>query len=266
MSTFGQIIQQQANQIKMLEPEEFNALEVWTLYDTFMIMNEVETLYPNANWVKQYANMANMNEIPFFNVRNRSVGEAYCNLDSSEKLPYPYHICAAGIYVSAPVVSMKKVGGTVPTPDNQCRYADIFFATELPRFSAFKLKVGVDEKYIAKTNMMPSGQGLAGWARVLDAAGNTLGGSVGNLQSGTPHKNNKGVFPEPIAVPRDRNMSGSLHIASYFSDAMEKAAGPGVWLNTTEADYPDQYAAASIIRVVLAGFREVQLRNQLHFD
>lgn len=243
-----------------------NARERFPLYDTVMVMNNCSTMYPNAAWYNQYADLGAPAEIPFLNVRNRSIGAAYNNFDSAEKLPFVYHIYAMGIYFTPPTVSTMKIGETAPTATNQVRASDIYFATEMARHSSMILKVGQDEKWVGSSDMLPAGQGVSGWVRHLDATAQTLGGSVQTFNNGEPANRNVWVFPEPISVPRDRQISGVLTLSSNLRDALKKASGPGYWLNTTETDYPDKYPAASLIQVILGGYREVQPRNQLTFS
>jgi hypothetical protein len=240
-----------------------NATEIWPLYDSVMICNAVTTLYPKANWYAQYSDFADPAEIPFFNVRNRSIGMQYNNFDSSEKLPFVYHIYGLAISVQAPIVSQIKIGEDNPTAANQTRPGDLFFATELARHSAFILKVGQDEKMVNATNLLPPGSGVHGFADMFNKAGNNAGSMPSNLQNGVPEHKNVWAFPEPIAVPRDRNVSGTLVLSSYMRESLKKCIGPGNYLNDDTADHPNKYPAASVIRATLIGKREVQLRNNL---
>lgn len=245
--------------------EKVNALETWPLYDSVMICNVVDSLYPQANWYKTYQAFADPAEIPFFNVRNKSIGQSYCNFDSSEKLPFVYHIYGLAISVQTPIVSQEKTDATNPDAANQTRYADAFFATELARHSAFILKVGQDEKLVNATNLLPPGSGVSGFGDIFNKAGNNAGGMISNVQNGHPDIHNVWLFPEAIAVPRDRNISGTLVLSSYMRDSLKKAAGPGLYLANDTTDHPDRYAAASMIRATLIGKREVQLRNNLSY-
>lgn len=245
--------------------EKQNALETWPLYDSVMISNVVDALYPQASWYKQYSDLAAPAEIPFFNVRNKSIGVQYCNFDSSEKLPFVFHIYGLAISVQAPIMSQEKINATNPDAANQTRYADAFFATELPRHSAFILKVGQDEKLVNCTNLLPPGSGVSGNGAMFNTAGNTVGGMISDLQNGEPEIGNVWIFPEPIAVPRDRNISGTLVLSSYLRGCLTKAAGPGLYLANDTTNHPDRYAAASLIRATLIGKREVQLRNNLSY-
>jgi len=260
-------INEQAENIQLMEPENYNAVEMYPLYDTVMICNIVPTLFPKCQWYQTYQDLAVPSEIPFFNVRNIGIaGEAYCNLDSSEHLPYPYHICSIGVYVTIPIASMWHMNAA---PGDalfaEQRASDVFFQTEFPRFSAVNLRVGSDDKYLAKVNMCSSGHGIAGWVKVLDSVANYSGGGVGNMNVGTPHRKNVVVFPEPIQVPRDRNMSCQIRTANYLREALAKLAGPGKFLCDNEPSFPNAYAAPALIRIILGGFREVQLRNNLRF-
>jgi hypothetical protein len=245
-----------------MDEQRRNAIEVWPIYDTVMIMNNVNSLYPNANWYQQYDDLAVPAEIPFFNVRNKSVGEAYCNLDSSDKMSFGFEIFGLGVYVGAPAVSGIKVADQAPTAANQVRCADGFFATEVVRHSTFILKIGQDEKLVSPVSILPSGEGVAGYSKMVDDANNGLGLALGNINNGMAFKKNMFLFPEPISVPRDRNISGSLVFSPYLRSALAKASGPGNLLNNPT---PDVYPSASIIRVTMLGRRGVQQRNELAY-
>ena len=240
-----------------------NTRENWPLYDTALIAANVNTLYPQANWYTSYADLAEPAEIPFFNVRNKSIGMQYCNFDSSEKLPFVYHIYGLSISVQAPIISQTKIGADNPTAADQTRAGDLYFSTELARHAAFILKVGQDEKLVSSCDLIPPGSGVTGFASMLNKAGNNAGSMNSNLQQGDPDMKNIWAFPEPIAVPRDRNISGTLVISSQMRTALKKCIGPGNYLNNDTTDHPDKFPAAAMIRATLLGRREVQLRNNL---
>lgn len=247
--------------------ERMNAIEVWPQYDTVMVMDNVNTLYPNAGWYRQYSDLAAPAEIPFFNVRNKSVGEAYCNFDSADKIPYGYEIFAIGVYIAAPAVSSMRVGaGDEPIASNQTRCADVFFATEMLRHSSLILKVGQDEKLVAPLSLLPSGEGVHGWSKTIDAANHAAGAAIHNFGDGVVDKKNMWLFPEPVQVPKDRNLSAVLVLSPYLRASLTKAEGPGVLLNTNEATFPDRYPAAAMIRVTMLGRRGVQQRNELAYQ
>jgi hypothetical protein len=249
----------------METPQRVNAEESWPLYDSLVVMNNVNSLYPNAAWYQQYSDIAVPADLPLFNVRNKSVGEAYCNFDSSDKMAFAYEIFALGILVAGPAVSGIKIGESTPSAANQTRPGDIFFASEVIRHSTFILKVGQDEKLVAPVSSLPAGEGIAGLAKIFDDANNTLGLALSNLGNGVPLKRNMWVFPKPIRVPRDRNISGTLVFSNYLRTSLAKCAGPGQLLNSATGGYPDKYPSASLIRVTMLGRRYVQQRNELAY-
>lgn len=233
-----------------------NAWEPWTLYDSVLISTVADTIYSGQGFFNSYAALSAPAQIPFLNVRNKSaVGEAYNNFDSRDKLPYVYHAYTIGISFEAPSVTY----GAIQTGQSE---GAILFANEIVKHCGFVLKVSQDEKLVHTAELMPNGQGVTGWGTSTEIGG-AVAPTIGqNVSSGQPDKDNKWPFPNPIEMPREVNISGTLVISPYGKSLLAKMVGPGtVRVSEAGATYP----AAALLRVSLGGFREVQQRNALHY-
>lgn len=240
-----------------------NAYEGWTLYDTVMVSSVVDSLYKNSAWYTSYQALGQPSTIPFFNVRNKSVGVQYCNFDSANKLPFVFHCYSIGIDFDAPAVSFGDESETTGQ-------SDAFFAAELANHCGFILKVSQDEKLVQTCVCMPSGQGVAGWNSQVGATGPDPAHSMQNVTFGIPDRENRWHFAKepgdiPVQMPREVNIEGLLIVSEYGRAALAKMAGPGNWQFNTSASGFNSYPQAATIRVSMYGKREVQQRNDLHF-
>lgn len=238
--------------------EYLNAWETYTLYDSVMISGAVDTLYKSASWYADYAALAVPASIPFLNVRNAAgVGSPYNNFDSRDKMPYPFQVWSMGIDFNPQAV----INGT--SPDSSMSVAAALFANELPKHCGFIFKVSQDEKLVNTTMLMPSGQGVVGWA---DGMEETTGYPqlIQNVNQGDPARENRWKFAEPVCLPREVNISGELVFSEYGRQLLAKMLGPNDLV--LQAADTDPYAGASIIRVSMYGKREVQQRNALHYS
>jgi hypothetical protein len=234
-----------------------NALETYPLYDSVLIGTNAPGLYQNSGYFANFAALGVPATIPFLNVRNKAIaGKQYNNFDSANKLPYVYHCHSIGLSIEAPAVSFGNTGAG-PSPSN------LFFATELVKHCGFILKVGQDEKLVAPGSLIPSGQGVAGYASNFASTGDKQS-VIQNTNNGNPDKNNRFPFPETISMPRESNVEGQLVISEYGREALKKCVGPGNW--EKDQDESEQYPAMAVIRVTLFGEREVQQRNAKHFS
>lgn len=235
-----------------------NARETYPLYDSVLIGSNAPVLYKNAGYFADYAELGAQAMIPFFNVRNKGqAGKQYNNFDSANKLSFVYHCDSIGISIEAPAVSFGSAGAAgEPAPSN------LFFATELIKHVGFILKIGQDEKLVAPGTLIPSGQGVGGYASNDQSTGD-IQKVIQNTNSGDPDLDNRFPFAEPLEMPRESNVEGQLIISEYGRESLKKCVGPGNW----EKDQAQtaQYPAMAVIRVTMFGEREVQQRNAQHF-
>ena len=238
-----------------------NAYESWSLYDTVVIASNVESLFNGQGYYASYNDLGVPAEIPFFNVRNQSVGTQYCNLDSANKLPFVFHCYSIGIDFEAPLVTGQQ---ELDANNNGPRQSNLWFQSELVKHAGFIFRVSQDEKLVNTCTLMPSGQGIAGWQTNVDTDGEAQAIGLSNAQSGSPEKGNRWKFAQPIQMPREVNFDGRLIFSPYAQDALRKMVGPNDW-NPQPGVSGTSWPMASTIRVTLYGKREVQQRNALHY-
>lgn len=236
-----------------------NAWESWTLYDSVLINNDVETLFKGAGFFASYNDLAVPAEIPMLNVRNNSIGDMYNNFDSRDKLPFAFECWSMGIsFKTAAVVNNVSA-------DNNEILSDVLFNSELPKHCAVQLMIAQDEKLVQTTTLFPDGQGASGWASNM-TPGVTVGAqNIQNVSTGINHRENRWKFPEPILMPRGVNISAKLIVSEYGRELLAGLAAnmPGQF--KVSQDPAVDYWSASIIRLSMYGKREVQQRNALHY-
>jgi len=237
-----------------------NAYESWTLYDTVLIAKNVNEIANNAQWYTSYAQLSQNATVPFFNVRNKSVGVSYCNLDSANKLPFVFHCYSIGVDFEGPTVSTPNAEGG----PGAGAWASLFFSGELIKHCGFILKVSQDEKLVNTCNLLPSGQGVSGFGSVLHNTGPGIIEMFQDVGSGVNDRDNRWKFAQPIQMPREVNIEGTLYLSNYARNALVKCAGPNFIQNQFGVS-ASNYAACASIKVTLYGKREVQQRNELHY-
>ena len=240
-----------------------NAYEPWSLYDTVLVGSNVNDQFNGAGYFTSYQALAVPPEIPFFNVRNQSVGTPYCNLDSANKLPFVFHATSIGIDFDGPVAPGYVGADSVDAGQAK---SNLMFATDLAKHAGFILRVAQDEKLVQTCTLMPSGQGIDGWAVENPDYGSGTGiFGITNATSGIPEKPNRWKFPEPIQMPREVNFDGKLVFSPYAREMLRNMYGPfDCWPEAGVS--ASAFPLLSSIRVTLYGIREVQQRNQLHFS
>lgn len=239
-----------------------NAVEDWPLYDSILIASNANTLYRGAGFFNSYQELSAPAQIPFFNVRNRSVGVQYCNMDSANKMPYVYHLQSIGIAVEAPLASCAR--DALPVAE-RTEASDLFFANDLINHLGFIFRVAQDEKMVTNARYLPSGEGIVGWGgNQTETIGNQFLTST-TVTNGVATNENRYPLPTPISIPREENIEGSLILSPYAREALAKMIGPGDWPCISQSNIPDQKPQAALIRITLYGVREVQQRNALHY-
>lgn len=244
-----------------------NAVEAWPLYDTVQI-GIGQGSVANAAWYESFAELGNETEIPFFNQRNRAgVGPAYCNFDSSEHMSFGYVAYAMGVQFKIPTIA--DLNSTYPglaTQDPTGKY--VTFADML-KHSSFRFQVSQDEKILANCMTLPGGGGSTGVYNGISATNPLLNSGIfHNLSNGAAKITNMFKFAEPIHMPRNVNVNGTLQFSNYARNILQQLQGPGytpLQVNDGTGEITD-WAVPAIcqLRVRLFGRREVQQRNNLH--
>lgn len=242
-----------------------NVAEHWVLYDTVLVGGYVSSMQYNTGWFATWAAMAGVNQIPFFNVRNRSHGLPYNNQDTRDQLPYVFKIYSLGVSFYAP--STTTYEATAPILGAQTT-ANSLFEVELPKHLSIKLRTNQDERLIANSLMTPPGYGpvVSGVAQGdYETAYTVPNVAHTSFTQGTPVFTNHWGFPKPLEIPRTANLSVILQLNQYAQHMLTVMPGPysQPMTNVAASGYYNTPSCAGI-QVTLGGVREVQQRGQYH--
>lgn len=253
--------------------EARNVKEKCMLYDTVGIYTPpfgVSMPVPDG-WFLNYAALSAANEIPFFNVRNRSAGLMWCNQDKRDQLAWPFLIQSIGIEWWALSMSSAPSWSTDQTfsPED---HASHVFATDVPRHCGVTLQVQQDERLKAFSYFCQPGYGVFGdgYGRSAPSAlgaGNDNGWDhiLNVVSQGQPLLNNRFHFPIALEVPRNATLNVRLTINEYGRQMLAVLPWLTTWFGASY-DVTDSlvWQQFSGIRVTLEGYRLVQQRGQYH--
>lgn len=249
--------------------ENMNAIEAWALYDSVLVGDGMAAK-SGAGWYDSFSDLANETEIGFFNQRNRAtVGVPYTSLDTSEQIPFAFRATSVGLDVYVPPFSdIDAVNdGSLGIP----RYA-LFM--ELLRHASFRLVISQDEKLLTNALAVPGGAGVSGYMADQNSPPFQASLTYSGIGNGDPCKSVRWAFPEPVSIPRNRNLAAWLQFSNHARAQLRAMGGPGrVRINPAELDpatglptyLSTTVPGVAIMRVSLNGFREVQQRNELRF-
>ena len=231
-----------------------NVLEFWPLYDTVLIGVHTD-LYPKAGYFIAYGNLGAVAEIPFFNIRNRSmVGVPYNNFDTTEHLTFPYHCDSIGVEFITAVSATSTTGFS-------WLIGDLVFGKLLQNHASLKFIVDQDEKLVCTVPLCPAGMGIDGDASDGGSDDHANYG-IDVANNGSPILTNRWKFPQPIIIPRNATIRATIEFSPYARNVLNTmVVGPGVEYVGAAQTNPQ----ISAIRVSMFGRREVQQRGQLHF-
>lgn len=252
-----------------------NVVENWTLYDTVLISTLVGAqdtpISFSDGYFASYAALGAANEVPFFNVRNRTSGLAYNNQDTRDTMNYGMKIFTVGVQFFSPCTSLyKNVEGAVM---GQSVTEQTIFATELPKHCSLRLNTNQDERLkinalMASAGIGAIGGGVAQGDRTDDTqvAFNSPNVVKTNFNQGVSMLNNRWSFRNPIEIPRRANMSVTIKISEYGRQMLGAMVGPKNQPFQDVAHDGSVYFSPGMcgIRVLINGMRFVQQRGQLH--
>jgi hypothetical protein len=262
-----------------------NVRELWAMRDTVLIGTGMSALA--RGWFENFQQMAAANEIPFFNIRNRSlVGPQYNNQDSAEMLPYPYQVFSMGVEFLTFAIGDSCLGENRPPiledppafapgspppiePESQVQnIAERQLFAALMDHCACKYKVNQDIKLTNVVTHQPAGFGTSGSARHQGAGVGSLG-ALSNFTNGRAHIENRYKFSVPIDMPRGVNFNVTLFFSQYAKYILANMRGPQTWYQQSlgiEGEGSPLAPQKSIagIAVTMIGAREVQQRGDLH--
>lgn len=247
-----------------------NVIENWVIYDTVLVINGAANLSASDGWFNSYNAVGASNDIPFFNIRNRNSGLAYCNLDTRDQMAYAMKIFSIGVQFFAPSCTL--YGINVDQPIGAQITPQSVWEQVIPYHTSMELQIQQDVRLKTNVLMAPSGVGAVGGGV---AQGNTEVWTPAypnitktNNTQGVSILTNKWGFPKPLAVPRRANLAVRLRISEYGRQLLQgmPALGPGRYAFKGVADdnsYFFPFGAAGI-RVFIGGMRMIQQRGQLH--
>jgi hypothetical protein len=233
-----------------------NVVEAYALFDTVQIGGKVE---PEEGY-PTFAALSAEEEIPFFTKRTRSkVGLAYTNKDSTDALPFAFHIYSMGIgWLGFP--ERAKLPAE-PTADQISEFeAGYLFEKIIPAHCGVTLKVREDERLAHTAEFVPPGAGVLGYN-----GGAYNDAPVHAMTQGWPDLANRWRFPEPVQVPRNTIVTVNLKFSKYAKSLLLAMQGPGGIDLSLGPNQPITIQRRALIRVSLIGKREVQQRGELHF-
>ncbi len=235
-----------------------NVVEAYALYDTVQIGAKVE---PEEGYAS-FPLLAAEEEIPFFTKRTRSkVGLAYTNKDSTDALPFAFHIYSMGLGWLGFPERKPLAADPPPTADQISEYeAGYLFEKIIPAHTGVTLKVREDERLAHTAEFVPPGAGVLGYT-----AGAYNDAPVHAATQGWPDLANRWRFPEPIRVPRNTIVTVNLKFSKYAKSLLLAMQGPGGIDLSLGPNQPITIQRRALLRVSLIGKREVQQRGELHF-
>lgn len=250
--------------------ENKNAIEAWALYDSVLV-GEGMAAKSGAGWYDTFSDLANETEIGFFNQRNRAVvGVPYTSLDTSEQIPFAFRATSIGLDVYVPPFS-----DIDPANDGSLGIPRYHHFLELLRHASFRLVISQDEKLLTNALAVPGGAGVSGYFNeYTNSPPFQASATYSGIGNGDPCKSVRWAFPEPISIPRNRNLAAWIQFSNHARAQMRVMGGPGrVRINPAFLDPQTQlptYQSTTvpgvvIMRVSINGFREVQQRNELRF-
>jgi hypothetical protein len=256
----------------MPEEQFMNVRENAVLYDAILCGRNVPALYPTAQWFGSYAAMALANELAFFNIRNEAmVGSPYCNMDSIDKMTFPFQVASIGVQW----FGMPSVGKPTPNPwgesDEQAEAAGLLlWVQELAKHCSLILKINQDEKIVLNCTMAPSGYGVAGDVDISSPS--SYASVFSTWGNGDKELTNRWKFPVPLDIPRNQTISCKLEFSSIGKRILSAMMGPGQLVAKdnemgqfeTPAYLPTVIDSVVGVRVSLEGHRFVQQRGALH--
>lgn len=245
-----------------------NVAEPWNLYDSVLVVNNVAQLSSSEGWFSTYATVGAATEIPFFNIRNRNSGLAYCNQDTRDQLSYAMKIFSVGVQFWAPSTPCYNINVDQPIANSVT--PQTIWETEIPKHTSLELQIQQDIRLKINTLMSPAGVGIVGGGV---AQGNSEGYTPAypnqvkhNHTQGVSILTNKWGFPKPLNVPRRANLAVRLRISEYGRNLLQGMLGPTrncFRSLTNDGSYFFPNASAGI-RVYVGGMRMIQQRGQLH--
>lgn len=260
------IVKREFDDPKKARPEFMNVKENWALYDTILIFVGAES--KGTGWFSDFAAMGAVNQHYFFNVRSRSVGLPYCNMDKRDSMAFPMWVESLGVTFFAPQVESTHRGTPQKHQDDIMGH---IWEADIPRHASIVLTVMQDERVKNTVMLVPPGYGpIGGGVGQGDAeehyAGVPLIQNVikSATSQSTPDIENRYRFPVPLEIPRNGRLQATLKFSAYGRGLLAALPDPGA-LAFGGGQSPSAMLSATYgIQVSLLGKRAVQQRGAYH--
>lgn len=244
-----------------------NVREDWTIHDTVVIHSIYGQTPKNPGWFQSYAALATVNEINFFNVRNRTIGLFWNDQDARDVMPYGFYLKSIGVRFWAPATNTLYLSDA-SVFDHTSHHT---FVCDVPWHLYGVLQVQQDEVLKVNSAMLPSGMGffgdgVGGGSPILPGGEQTIAGIGGHHDSftqGMPQLQNRWVWPVEVQIPKRANIGFKLVLNEYIRSVL---------LQMNNWTCPSEEGAAGIkvfngisgIQVTLKGERLAQQRGEQH--
>jgi len=229
--------------------------ETTILYDTFRISR----LIANAvQGVASFIAMAALDFVPFLNARNEAeAGSAYTNLQSKDKIAYPFLLESIGLRFRYPTPYLSDLS------PNGVAMAKVFQEI-LPDHAWFEFGIREDCRLKIKPTMIPPGYGAVGGGTYIQWFNANFSE---NVSMGVAHLGNRFKFVgDFLRIPDGSPIWGKLYFSQYARTVILPRMT--LWdLDMFEGDEPgtteETTANEALIECTLRGQRLVQQRGEL---
>lgn len=249
-----------------------NVKEHYMLYDTVGVYQPAlgATTPVPPGWHTNYIALGAVNEVHFFNVRNRNSGLYWNNQDKRDQLAWPFLIKSLGIswHASPITVAPAYWADYQFSPED---YASHMFINDLPRHTGVILQIQQDERLKTHSFFCSPGYGVCGggYGRGAPSTFTPPNGYDHHLavhNQGIPMFDNRWQFPINLEVPRNASLSVRLIINEYGRQMLANMPFEGPFFGDAAPGLDDNQFISpfSMIQVSLHGKRLVQQRGQYH--
>jgi hypothetical protein len=250
-----------------------NVKEQWFLYDTVLVSPWTSTLpHEVPGWYPTFVGLGAADDIPFFNIRNKSIGLAYNNQESRDQIPFALTIKTMSVGFFAPSNSSQLGALVQETYRGRVDQISAFWESELPQHTSVVLRVNQDDRLKSNCAIIAPCYGPVGSAMgqgdLGAAGGNNASVTLGGM--GRSHFKFRWNFPTGIGVPKRATLNVTLRLVEWARTLLGNLWGPGLLkfidyvAGPPESEQLDYKHSCFMIQVLLTGSRQVQQRGEYH--
>jgi hypothetical protein len=257
-----------------------NVLEPYVLYDTVVVCALLKNTEVGAGFFTTFQQFGRQRHLMFKRRSKSIVNLAYCNMDSEDRVDFPFHIFGAGLSFMGPCTPFDVEGASSSDAGGNQEYLPSFWCGELPRHTTASLKIGQDTKLQIQSMMASPGYGPVThgaalgidnpepdtkchlpefvWTTTQGTANHCARYSAFTLQNGQPN---------PIEVPKGESIELEIQMSEQATNVLRASGGPGNYIvnkSLVEVPVMEYYPTRYMIQASLWGYREVQQRGELH--